>query len=131
MTQVTNEVLDFLISKNATMDFILEFVEASPALHTPETLTKLLASYKTTHHLKIEEFLKLISYPFAQQQQTIQEFLYVYPKPTAWGIFLLLWKFEFARTPEVFEAFIDAKPDEYETQLCQELCPEFRAYLTA
>ena len=72
-----------------------------------------------------------MKFPFAQVEQTIEEFLYVYPKPTAWGIFLLLWKFQFARTPQVFEAFLDANPDEYETQLCQELCPEFAAWLAA
>lgn len=124
--QFREEVLDYLITERASMDIILKFVEASPALHTPETLTKLLSAYKVMYHLK-----KLMRLPFAQTQETINEFLYVYPAPSAWGIFLLLWEFEFARTPEVFAAFIAANPDKYEQQLCKELCPQFAAWLAA
>jgi hypothetical protein len=120
------EVLDYLLGERASMDVILKMIEYSPSLQNATTLTKFLGAYKVMYHLK-----KLMRLPFAQVQETIHEFLYVYPAPSAWGILLLLWEFEFARTPQVFEAFLDAKPDEYETQLCQELCPEFRAYLTA
>ena len=126
LPQFHEEVLDYLLGERASMDIILKFVEASPALHTPETLTKLLASYRVMYHLK-----KIMRLPFAQTQETINEFLYVYPSPTAWGILLLLWQFPFTRTPEVFGAFIAANPDEYEQQLCKELCPEFAAWLAA
>ena len=120
------EVLDYLLKEKAAMDIVLKMVEYSPTLHTPATLTKLLASYKVMYHLK-----KIMRLPFAQVQETIHEFLYVYPAPSAWGILLLLWEFEFARTPQVFEAFIAANPDEYEQQLLPELCPEFAAWLAA
>ena len=120
------EVLDYLLKEKAAMDIVLKMVEYSPTLHTPETLTKLLGAYKVMYHLK-----KIMKFPFAQVQETIHEFLYIYPAPSAWGILLLLWEFEFARTPEVFKAFITADPDEYETQLCKELCPEFAAWLAA
>lgn len=111
---------------NPSMDFVIRLVEGTPSLQTPETLTQLLSQYRVMYHLK-----KIMAFPFAQVQETIHEFLYVYPALSAWGILLILWEFPFTRTPEVFEAFLFAKPDEYETQLCQELCPEFRAYLTA
>ena len=125
--QLQNEkILDYLLLEKVSMDIILKFVEASPALHTPETLTKLLASYRVMYDLK-----KIMKLPFAQVQQTIDEFLYVYPAPTAWGILLLLWEFPFARTPEVFGAFLKASPDEYEQQLLPELCPEYAAWLAA
>ena len=120
------EVLDYLLLEKASMGIILKFVEASPALHTTKTLTKLLASYKVMYHLK-----KIMRLPFAQTQQVIEEFLYIYPAPSAWGILLILWEFKFTRTPEVFEAFIAASPDEYEAQLLPELCPEFAAWLAA
>ena len=126
LPQFHEEVLDYLLGERASMDIILKFVEASPALHTPETLTKLLASYRVMYHLK-----KIMKFPFAQVQETIHEFLYIYPAPSAWGILLLLWEFQFARTPEVFKAFIAANPDEYEQQLLPELCPEFAAWLAA
>ena len=126
LPQFHEEVLDYLLGERASMDIILKFVEASPALHTPATLTKLLGAYKVMYHLK-----KIMKFPFAQTQETINEFLYVYPAPSAWGILLLLWEFEFARTPQVFEAFIAANPDEYEQQLLPELCPEFAAWLAA
>jgi len=114
------------MQENPSTDFVIRIVEASPALHTPETLTKLLASYRVMYHLK-----KIMKLPFAQVQQTIHEFLYVYPALSAWGILLILWEFPFTRTPEVFGAFIAANPDEYEQQLLPELCPEFAAWLAA
>ena len=126
LPQFHEEVLDYLLKEKAAMDIVLKMVEYSPTLHTPATLTKLLASYKVMYHLK-----KIMRLPFAQVQETIHEFLYVYPAPSAWGILLLLWEFEFARTPQVFEAFIAANPDEYEQQLLPELCPEFAAWLAA
>ena len=126
LPQFHEEVLDYLLKEKAAMDIILRLVECSPALHTPETLTKLLGAYKVMYHLK-----KIMRLPFAQTQETIEEFLYVYPAPSAWGILLLLWQFKFTRTPEVFEAFLKASPDEYEAQLLKELCPEYAAWLAA
>jgi len=126
LPQFHEGVLDYLLLEKAAMDIILKFVEASPALHTPETLTKLLASYRVMYHLK-----KIMKLPFAQVQETIHEFLHVYPTPSAWGILLLLWEFPFSRTPEVFGAFVAANPDEYEAQLLKELCPEYAAWLAA
>ncbi|OQB66940.1 MAG: hypothetical protein BWX92_04048 [Deltaproteobacteria bacterium ADurb.Bin135] len=114
------------MQENPSTDFVIRVVEGTPALHTPATLTKLLASYSCMYQLK-----KIMKLPFAQVQQTIHEFLHVYPEPSAWGILLLLWEFEFARTPEVFEAFLKASPDEYEAQLLKELCPEYAAWLAA
>ena len=122
----TKKGFNKLLEGNPSMDFVLRIIEGTPSLHTPDNLTKLLAHYRVMYHLK-----KLMAFPFAQTQETINEILYVYPALSAWGILLILWEFPFTRTPEVFGAFIAAKPDEYETQLCQELCPEFRAYLTA
>ncbi len=124
--QFQEGVLNYLLLEKAAMDIILKLVEYSPTLHTPATLTKLLASYRVMYDLK-----KIMKFPFAQTQEAINEFLYIYPAPSAWGIFLFLWEFQFARTPEVFEAFITAKPNEYETQLLTELCPEFAAFLEA
>jgi hypothetical protein len=122
----TKEGFNKLLEGNPSMDFTLRIVEGTPALHTPETLTKLLTHYRVMYHLK-----KIMRLPFAQTQETINEFLYVYPSLSAWGILLILWEFKFSRTPEVFGAFLKASPDEYETQLCKELCPQFAAWLAA
>ena len=122
----TKEGFEALMQENPSTDFVIRVVEGTPSLHTPETLTLLLAHYRVMYHLK-----KIMAFPFAQVQQTIEEFLYVYPALSAWGILLLLWEFPFTRTPEVFRAFIAANPDEYEQQLLPELCPEFAAWLAA
>ena len=122
----TEKGFKVLMQENPSMDFVLRIVEGTPALHTPETLTQILAHYRVMYHLK-----KIMRLPFAQVQETIEEFLYVYPTRTAWGIFLFLWEFQFGRTPETFRAFIAANPDEYEQQLCKDLVPEFAAWLAA
>ena len=122
----TKEGFEALMKENPSTDFVIRIVEGTPSLHTPETLTQLLAHYRVMYHLK-----KIMKLPFAQVQQTIHEFLYIYPALSAWGILLILWEFPFTRTPEVFGAFIAANPDEYEAQLCGELCPEFAAWLAA
>ncbi len=122
----TQEGFEALMKQNPSMDFVIRIIEGTPSLHTPETLTQLLSSYRVMYHLK-----KIMKFPFAQTQETINEFLYVYPSLSAWGILLILWKFPFTRTPEVFGAFIAANPDEYEAQLLPELCPEYAAWLAA
>ena len=122
----TKEGFNKLMQENPSTDFAIRIVEGTPSLHTTATLTKLLASYSCMYQLK-----KIMKMSFAQTQQTIEELLYVYPSLSAWGILLLLWEFPFTRTPEVFGAFIGANPDEYETQLCKELCPEFAAWSAA
>ena len=122
----TKEGFETLLQENPSTDFVIRIVEGTPSLHTPETLTKLLASYSCMYQLK-----KIMKLPFAQTQEAINEFLYVYPALSAWGILLILWEFPFSRTPEVFGAFLKASPDEYEAQLLPELCPEYAAWLAA
>jgi hypothetical protein len=84
----TKEGFEALMKENPSTDFVIRVVEGTPSLHTPETLTQLLAHYRVMYHLK-----KIMAFPFAQVQQTIEEFLYVYPAPSAWGILLILWEF--------------------------------------